>query len=407
VRGAGWRSAWPGPKEGIVRRILAALVVGLLATGVEMSAQERRVWPGPNPNTPFSAAVKADGLIYVAGTLAAEGDIKAQTRTVLEQMDKTLQAAGSSLANVASVHVYIKRAEDFAAMNEVYRTFWKADPPVRTTIVSDLVNEKALVEMAMIAVPTGGERKVIHPAAWVQSPNPYSYGIRSGNTLFLAGLVSRNGKDNSVVEGDMATQAKTVLDNAGEILKAAGMGYEHVVSSRVFITDTTKFQDMNKVYQTYFQKDPPARATVVAPLMGAQYQVEITLTAVNAPKQVFTTPAADGTPGKPSPILSSAIKVGNRLYVSGILGNTPETKGDIEGQTRELLARVERTVKQAGYGWADMADAIVYITDVKNFGGMNTAYRAALGTTLPARATVRTGLVNADGLVEIMFVAAK
>jgi reactive intermediate/imine deaminase len=292
-------------------------------------------------------------------------------------------------------------------MNEVYKTYWKADPPVRTTIVSDLVSEKALVEMAMVAVPTGGERKVIHPASWVQSPNPYSYGIKSGNTLFLAGLVSRNGKDNSVVEGDMTAQTKTVLDNAGEILKAAGMGYEHVVSSRVFITDVTKFQDMNKVYQTYFTKEPPARATVVAPLMGAQYQVEITLTAVNAPREVFTTPAADGTPGKPSALLSSAIKVGNRLYVSGILGNTADNKGNIEAQTRELLARVERTVKLAGFSWADMADAIVYITDVGNFAGMNTAYRAALGTTLPARATVRTGLVGGDGLVEIMFVAAK
>lgn len=389
-----------------MRRILAALVV-VLVTGVEMSAQERKVWPGASPNTPFSAAVKADGLIYVAGTLSAEGDITAQTKTVLEQMDKTLRTAGSSLANVASVHVYLRRVEDFAAMNDVYKTFWKADPPVRTTIVSDLVSEKALVEMAMVAVPNGGERKVIHPASWVQSPNPYSYGIKSGNTLFLAGLVSRNGKDNSVVEGDMAAQTKTVLDNAGEILKAAGMGFEHVVSSRVFITDGTKFQDMNKVYQTYFPKEPPARATVIAPLMGPQYQVEVTLTAVNAPKQVFTTPAADGTPGKPSPLLSSAIKVGNRLYVSGILGNTADNKGNIEAQTRELLARVERTIKQAGYSWADMADAIVYLTDVANFGGMNTAYRAALGSTLPARATVRTGLVGADGLVEIMFVAAK
>ena len=43
----------------------------------------------------------------------------------------------------------------------------------------------------MIAVPKGGERVVIHPAGWVKSPNPYSYAIRTGDTLFLAGLVSR------------------------------------------------------------------------------------------------------------------------------------------------------------------------------------------------------------------------
>ena len=62
------------------------------------------------------------------------------------------------------------------------------------------------------------------------------------------------------------------------------MGFEHVVSSRVFITDATKFQEMNKAYVPYFPKDPPARATVVAPLMAPQFQVEITLTASRLPK---------------------------------------------------------------------------------------------------------------------------
>jgi reactive intermediate/imine deaminase len=377
-----------------------------MATSVTLMAQGRQIYPGP-ANFPFSAAVKADGLIYIAGTIVPQGDIRAQTKAVIENMSQALQKAGSSLANVASVHVYLTKAEDFAAMNEVYRTFWVKDPPVRTTIVSDLVLPGGLVEMAMVAIPNGGERVVIHPSDWTKSPNPYSYGIRSGDTLFLAGLVSRNGKDNSVVEGDMAKQTATVLDNAGQILKAAGMSFDNVVSSRVFITDSTKFQEMNKVYTTYFTKDPPARATVVAPLMGPQYVVEISLTASRLPKQAFTTPAADGTPGKPSAILSSAIKSGNRLYVSGILGNNADNKGNAEAQTVEIMNRVGRTLKVAGYDWADVVDGIVYITDVKNFDAMNKGYRTIFSKDFPARATVRTGLVNADGLVEIMFVAAK
>ncbi len=371
-------------------------------------SQGRQAIPGSMPNLPFSAAVRADGLVYVAGALSQEGgDVRTQTRKVLEDLSGTLQKAGSSLANVASVHVYLTNASDFAAMNEVYRTFWTKDPPVRTTIVSDLVIPGALVEMSMVAVPNGGERVAVHPADWVTSPNPYSYGIRAGDTLFLAGLVSRNGKDNSVVEGDMATQTTAVLDNAGAILKAAGFSFDQVVSSRVFITDGTKFGDMNKVYQTYFPQTPPARATVIAGLMGPQYQVELTLTAVRGAKTVVTTPAADGTPGKPSALLSSAIKVGNRLYLSGMLGNTAETKGDVEAQTREALARLGRTLTAAGYDWKDVVDGIVYLTDVKNFDGMNRAYRTIFSKDFPARATVRTGLVNADGLVEIMFVAAK
>ena len=93
------------------------------------------------------------------------------------------------------------------------------------------------------------------------------------------------------------------------------------------------------------------------------------MTAVKGAKEAFTTPAADGTPGKPSPTLSSAIKVGKRLYVSGILGNNADNKGNVEAQTKEALARIERTLKAAGFGWTDLVDGVVYITDVSNFQG--------------------------------------
>src|SRR5437899_3372413 len=166
----------------------------------------------PDAGLPFSAAVKAGGLVYVAGTLGTDakgtvsGDIKAQTRQTLDNINATLQKAGSSLPNAASVIVYLKNQTDFAAMNEVYRTYWPKNPPTRTTVVASLVRPEALIEISMVAVPNDAERVVVHPSDWMQSPNPYSYGIRSGNTLFLSGLVSRNGKDNSVVQGDMSAQ---------------------------------------------------------------------------------------------------------------------------------------------------------------------------------------------------------
>jgi 2-iminobutanoate/2-iminopropanoate deaminase len=220
-------------------------------------------------------------------------------------------------------------------------------------------------------------------------------------------VVARDPKTNTPVEGDIAAQTKAVMATAGELLKAAGLGFEHVVSSRVYITDNADFQAMNQNYTPSFPKDPPARATVVTPLPGPTYKVEMTFTAHRAAKQAITTPAADGTPGKPSATLSSAIRVGNRLYVSGLLGNTPANKGDITAQTKELLARAERTMKVAGFGWEDVVDGIVYITDVSKFNDMNTGYRTIFTKDFPARATVGTGLVGADGLVEIMFVASK
>jgi enamine deaminase RidA (YjgF/YER057c/UK114 family) len=386
--------------------MMAALLVALAINGVSMQAQGRQVTVPGGGALPFSLGVKADGLIYVAGTLAQEGDIKAQTKSVLDQIGQTLTKSGSSLANVAAVHVYLKNGADAAAMTEVWRQVWPKDAPARTTVVAQLVRPTALVEMSVVAVPAGGERVVINPAGW-STANPYSYAIRSGNTLFMSGIVARNTKDNVPVEGDMATQTKAVMATAGELLKAAGFGFEHIVSSRVYITDNADFQAMNQNYVPSFPKDPPARATVVTALPGPTYKVEMTFTAYRGPKQAFTTPGPDGSPGKPSATLSSAIKVGNRLYVSGILGNNAQNKGDMTAQTKELLARVGRTLTAAGYSWADVVDGIVYITDISRFDAMNEGYRSILTKDFPTRATVGTGLVGADGLVEIMFVASK
>jgi 2-iminobutanoate/2-iminopropanoate deaminase len=389
-----------------VRVTIAALGTALAVYGVSMQAQGRQITVPGGGTLPFSLGVRADGLIYVAGTLAQEGDIKAQTKTVLDSIGQILTKSGSSLANVVAVHVYVKNAADAAAMTEVWRQVWPKDAPVRTTIVSQLVVPNALVEMSAIAVPNGGERVVVNPAGW-STANPYSYAIRTRNTLFMSGIVARNTKDNQPVEGDMATQTKAVMATAGELLKAAGFGFEHVVSSRVYITDTADFQAMNQNYVPSFPKDPPARATVVASLPGPTYKVEMTMTAYRGPKQAFTAPNPDGTPGKPSPTLSNAIKVGNRLYVSGILGNTPENKGDMTAQTKVILERVGRTLTAAGYSWGDVVDGIVYITDIGKFPAMNEGYRTIFAKDFPTRATVGTGLVNADGLVEIMFVASK
>ena len=80
------------------------LLVTVACLGVTVQGQ-RQVFPGA-AQLPFSAATKADGLIYVAGTLATEGDIKAQTKSVLDNIGQTLTKAGSSLANVAAAHVY-------------------------------------------------------------------------------------------------------------------------------------------------------------------------------------------------------------------------------------------------------------------------------------------------------------
>ena len=361
---------------------------------------------GPPPVGPYSPAVKAGGLIYVSGTLAQDaggglvgkGDVAAQTRRVLERMRDLLTASGSSLDHVVSVTVYLTSAADFQAMNQAYRAFWPADPPTRTTVITRLVLPDALVEMSLIAVPAGVERAVVHPEGWTRSPNPYSYAIRSGDTLFMSGLVPRSGRDNSAVAGDITVQTRAVMHNAQEILESAGMSLADIVSTRVYLTDASNFRGMNEAYRSYFPGGPPVRATVKSGLAGPDFLVEMTFTATTSPRQVLGQPP-EGIP------ITPAIKAGRRLYVSGMLGNTAGTAGSVEAQTRETLQRILETIELAGAVPADIVDATVYLKDVASFGAMNEPYRAFFGGNFPARTTVGTPLVVDDGLVEIMVTA--
>jgi 2-iminobutanoate/2-iminopropanoate deaminase len=398
-------------------KLIFMLLLSLLTVPAQQSSKQI-IKAGPDLGLPFSPAVRAGDLIYVSGTMATDaqgkltpGTIQAQTKRTLENIAQVLKAAGVGLDRAASVHVYLKNASDFEAMNEVYRSFWPPSSrkalPVRTTVVAGLVLPDALIEISMVALRKGAERKVILPAGWQPSPN-YSYGIQSGDTLFLAGLVSRDNKANTQVTGDMTTQTKQVMDNATAILQAAGMTHADVVSSRVYITDVAKFQEMNAAYRAYFPKDPPARATVKAALMNAQYAVEITLLAVKSKDRQAIVPLNEnGQPAALNPNLSAAIRVGNRLYLSGMLGNTPDNRGNAKAQSERTLTALGRALKAAGFEWQHVVEGLVYVTDAKHFSAMNGVYRPQFGKDFPARATVITDLVNADGLVEIMLTAIK
>ncbi len=350
----------------------------------------------------MSELVESGQLIYVSGvTPTGRGDVSAQTRNILEQVQRTLASAGSSLDRVVSVLVFLRSASDFGTMNETYRSFWARDFPTRTTVVVDLSNEDTQVEMSVIAVGAAADRTIVHPQDWVTSPSPYSYAIRTGDTLFLSGLVSRNGRDNSAVSGDVAQQTRVILDNAGELLHAAGLSHAHVVASRVYLPDATLFSAMNEAYRTYFPSAPPARATIRVGLAGPQYSVEITLIASSSARRAVT----EGLPPNWNLPLSPAVVAGHRVYLSGALGNDETNRDNAGAQTKATLEKLEKTLTLSGCSPHDVYEAIVYVTDPKNLPAIDREYRSFFGTHNPARTTIRCGLVAPDGLVEIGFTA--
>ena len=90
--------------------------------------------------------------IFVSATTAPDaGDVARQTAAVLARLGERLKAEGSSLADALVITVYLRKAADFAAMNDAYRQAWTTLPPTRTTVVTELVEANALVAMSAVA----------------------------------------------------------------------------------------------------------------------------------------------------------------------------------------------------------------------------------------------------------------
>lgn len=109
---------------------------------------------GDKQNVPlFSSAVKYGNLLFLAGKGAHfEGDIKAHTKHVLDELEKELKKNGSSMDKVLKVNVYLHDLADYHAMNEMYRGRFGENPPVRTTVATyGGVPGDSLVEIDCIA----------------------------------------------------------------------------------------------------------------------------------------------------------------------------------------------------------------------------------------------------------------
>lgn len=134
----------------------AAAAAGAAVPAAAQSGPEKKVhYRGAKPkSTPlFSSAVSYGNLLFIAGKGAHfEGDIKAHTKKVLDDLQAELENAGSSMEKVLKCNVYLNDLKDYAAMNEVFKGRFGENPPVRTTIAAaGGIPGNSLVEIDVIA----------------------------------------------------------------------------------------------------------------------------------------------------------------------------------------------------------------------------------------------------------------
>ncbi|MGI8587365.1 MAG: RidA family protein [Chloroflexia bacterium] len=127
-----------------------------------MPKQQIQTADAPGAIGPYSQAIVAGGLVFCSGQVAIDpatnrlidGDISAQTRRVLDNLDAVLRAAGSSLSDAVKTSVFLANFDDFTAMNEAYASYFGDTPPARSTVEVGALPRNALVEIDCIATLT-------------------------------------------------------------------------------------------------------------------------------------------------------------------------------------------------------------------------------------------------------------
>lgn len=119
-------------------------------------------------------------------------------------------------------------------------------------------------------------KKIIYTEKAPAPIGPYSQAVMAGNTLYVSGQIALE----LATAGDLKAETQKVMENIGNILAEAGMSYENIVKSSIFLKNMDDFGLINEVYGGFFTSMPPARETVQVAKLPKDVNVEISVIAV-------------------------------------------------------------------------------------------------------------------------------
>lgn len=124
-------------------------------------------------------------------------------------------------------------------------------------------------------------KKIINTPKAPAPIGPYNQAVLIKDTLYISGQIPIDPATGKLVEGDIKKETKQSMENLKAILEEAGLSFDHVVKTSIFIKDMHQFSEINEVYGTYFNADTaPARETVEVANLPKFVNVEISMIAI-------------------------------------------------------------------------------------------------------------------------------
>jgi reactive intermediate/imine deaminase len=265
----------------------------------------------PKPLANYSEAIRVGDLVFAAGQLASDfktgvppeakrqasfpyygSDIQLQTEYILKNLQRTFEAAGSSLDHVVKAQVFLTDLGDFDGFDQVWKRYFKVPPPRTTVGTTGLLIRDTLIEIDLIGYVSrpGLQHEVINSGIAKPIAN-YSEAFAVGDYIFAAGQLASDFKTGLAPEArrdpafpyygsDIKLQTRFIMENLKRTFAAAGSSLDKIVKAQVFLTDLKHFAGFDEVWKEYFTLPPPRTTVGTSGLLVKDTLIEIDLIGV-------------------------------------------------------------------------------------------------------------------------------
>jgi len=344
---------------------------------------------------PYTPGLLAGRFLYVSGQGAKDArdqypeTTAGQVRQTLDNVKTIVEAAGLTMEHVVYSHLYLAHPGAYDEALTAWRDYFKGRGPALAVLGVSRMPLDTPVEINAVAVTDLSLRREVRlPGSGGPGGSPDA--VAAADRLYVSSCF---GLDSSrQAPADSGAQTQLALDRMGAVLKAAGIGFEHLVFVNPYRTASLRGGDMDRAYAKYFKfGDTPARATIQVAHLPFGANVSFTGVAVMdlaARRSVRPKNMA------PSATASPCVFAGDTLYCSAKSAFIPGPNSGIYASTVEMQVRYSIRnlldgLEEAGMDLSNVVSTNVYLDNVEDFARMNRVYATYFKRPFPTRTTVQ------------------
>lgn len=358
------------------------------------------------------------------------GDIQAQARQCLTNIQAIVQSIGHVMDDMVKVTLFLKDMGDLEAVDAVYREFFPHHLPTRTVLAVAGLPLGAAVQMD--ALLSNGE------GTFPQAPCPLvklsrnsdkapqdplsTHTVAFSHYNNIGAQLPVDATTGQLVAGGIQEQAAQCLRNIKNVLESIDVPFDDIVKVTVYLTSLVDLDAVNEVYRTFFPDSAIARAVAYLPArsviaasalpMGARVQMDAVIShGDGTPPQlvedrhnlVISARNTDKAPR--SPLHTQTVAFSHYNHIAGQLPLDMATgkvlTGCIREQTAQCLGHIKTIVESIGHVMDDIVKVNIQVKNIEDLDAVNAIYTNYFPSYLPARTVIGVSELPAGALIQM------